>query len=135
MNKKIPLYKPYITNKEKEYVNQALDSGWISSKGEFVDKFEKDFAKYVDRKYAISVCNGTCALHLALEALNLPKGSGVLCPTLTYASSAFAIKHAGLIPVLVDCNEYGLSTLKEYKAVLEDHRFLLNNHLPHSRQY
>ena len=74
MNKKIPLYKPYITSKEKEYVNQALDSGWISSRGEFVDKFEKNFAKYIDRKYAISVCNGTCALHLALEALNLPKG-------------------------------------------------------------
>lgn len=117
--KNIPLYKPYITAVEKKLANEALDSGWISSRGKFVDEFETKFAEYVGRKYAVSVCNGTCALHLALEALSLPKGSGVICPTLTYVSTANAIRYAGLVPIFVNCNENSLSEYEHFKRGFE----------------
>jgi perosamine synthetase len=101
----IPVYQPYITGREKEYVNQCLDSTWISSRGEFIGKFEDQFAHYVNAEYATSVCNGTVALHLALAALGLAPGDEVILPSLTYVASANAIVHAGATPVFVDSLE------------------------------
>lgn len=115
MSFKIPLYKPYLSGQEKEFVCEAIDSTWISSKGKFVNEFESSFANYINRKYALSVCNGTVALHLALESLEFPKNSIILCPTLTYVSSANAIRYAGLIPLFVDCDKYGLSDLEQFE--------------------
>ena len=65
----IPVYEPYFTGLEKEYVNQCLDSTWISSKGPFITRFEQAFADYTEASYATTVSNGTVALHLALETL------------------------------------------------------------------
>jgi perosamine synthetase len=98
----IPVYQPYITGREKDYVNQCLDSSWISSRGEFIGRFEERFADYVDVAHATSVCNGTVALHLALAALELEPGDEVIVPTLTYVASVNAIVHAGATPVFVD---------------------------------
>lgn len=98
----IPVYQPYLTGREKEYVNQCLDSTWISSRGEFISRFEKNFAEYVQAPYATSVCNGTVALHLALEALGLMPGDEVIVPTLTYVASVNTIVQAGAVPVFVD---------------------------------
>lgn len=108
----IPLYKPSITDLEKKLVNEALDTGWISSKGKFVEEFENKFALFVNRKYALTASNGTVALHLALEALELTKGSAVICPSLTYVSTANAIRYAGLIPFFVDCKPTGVMELE-----------------------
>ena len=116
---KIPIYKPCIGDAEKKLVNEALDDGWISSKGKFIEEFENKFAKYVNRKHAISAVNGTAALHMAIESLNLPKNSAIICPTLTYVASANSIRHAGLIPLFVDCNEFGLSEADQIKIGLE----------------
>ena len=118
-NYKIPLYKPYIGDLEKKLVNEALDTGWVSSRGKFVEIFESKFAEYCNRKYALTVCNGTAALHLALEALELKKGTGVICPTLTYVSTANAIKYAGLIPIFVDCDETCVSEYEQIKKGLD----------------
>jgi perosamine synthetase len=98
----IPVYKPYLTGREKEYVNQCLDSTWISSKGEFIAKFENQFAAYIGAQHATSVCNGTVALHLALAALDLKPGDEVIVPTLTYVASINTIVQAGATPVFVD---------------------------------
>jgi perosamine synthetase len=101
----IPVYKPYFTGREKEYVNQCLDSTWISSKGEFIARFENGFASYIGAEHATSVCNGTVALHLALAALGLEQGDEVIVPTLTYVASVNTIVQAGATPVFVDSLE------------------------------
>lgn len=101
----IPVYQPYFTGREKEYVNQCLDSTWISSKGEFIAKFENQFARYIGAQNATSVCNGTVAIHLALEALGLGPGDEVIVPTLTYIASVNTIIQTGATPVFVDSLE------------------------------
>lgn len=98
----IPVYQPYLTGREKEYVNQCLDSTWISSKGEFISRFETEFARYTGATHATTVCNGTVALHLALAALGLRSGDEVILPSLTYVASANAIVQAGAVPVFAD---------------------------------
>lgn len=99
---KIPVYQPSLTGNEKKYVNECLDSTWISSKGKFVNEFESSFASYTSVKHATSVCNGTVALHLALVALGVGTGDEVIVPTLTYIASVNAIAYTGAIPVFVD---------------------------------
>lgn len=98
----IPVYRPFLEGREKEYVNRCLDSTWISSKGEFVDRFEQAFANYIGADYATSVCNGTVALHLALDALGIGPGDEVIVPTLTYVASVNTIIQTGARPVFVD---------------------------------
>lgn len=99
---KIPVYQPSLVGNEKKYVNDCLDSNWISSKGKYVSLFEKEFANYVGVNYATGVCNGTVALHLALLALGITQGDEVIVPTLTYIASVNAIAYTGAIPVFVD---------------------------------
>ena len=99
---KIPVYKPHLLGNEKTYVNQCLDTTWISSRGAFVDKFEQLFATTIGARHAASVCNGTVALHLALEALGIKAGDEVIVPTLTYVASVNMIALTGAIPVFVD---------------------------------
>jgi len=101
----IPIYKPSITQLEKQYVNDCLDSSWISSKGSYIDKFEKSFSKKINVKYSTSVCNGTVALHLALLALGVGPGDEVIVPTFTYIASVNAIVYCGATPVFVDSLE------------------------------
>jgi perosamine synthetase len=99
---RFPVYRPNLGELEKQYVNECLNSTWISSKGEFVDRFESNFAKYTGAQHAVSVCNGTVALHLALLALGIKAGDEVIVPTLTYIASVNAIMYMGATPVFVD---------------------------------
>jgi perosamine synthetase len=99
---RFPVYRPNLGELEKQYVNECLNSTWISSKGEFVDRFESNFAKYTGAQHAVSVCNGTVALHLALLALGIKAGDEVIVPTLTYIASVNAVVYAGATPVFVD---------------------------------
>ena len=98
----IPVYQPSLLGNEKKYVLDCLESGWISSKGDYVNKFEEGFANRVGIRYANSVCNGTAALHLALLAAGIDKGDEVIVPTLTYIASVNCIKYVGATPVFVD---------------------------------
>ena len=98
----IPVYQPFLNGNEKKYVNECLDTSWISSKGEFVSEFESQFAKYIGSNYAVSVCNGTVAIHLALLALGIGPGDEVIVPSLTYIASVNAITYTGAVPVFVD---------------------------------
>lgn len=99
---KIPVYQPSLSGNEKIYVNECLDSTWISSKGRFIAEFEHKFAEYTGVRHAASVCNGTVALHLALLALGIGEGDEVIVPTLTYIASVNAISYTGATPVFVD---------------------------------
>lgn len=101
----IPVYQPYLNGNEKKYVNQCLDSSWISSKGEFITKFEQEFAKFIRAPHATSVCNGTVAIHLALAALDIKPGDEIIVPTFTYVASVNTIAQVGAVPVFVDSLE------------------------------
>jgi len=101
----IPIYQPLLDGNEKRYVNECLDSTWISSKGKFIPQFETAFAGFTGNRYAATVCNGTVALHLALVALGIGPGDEVIVPTLTYISSVNAIAYTGATPVFVDSLE------------------------------
>ncbi|OQX94373.1 MAG: perosamine synthetase [Rickettsiaceae bacterium 4572_127] len=102
---KYPVYIPQIGDKEKQFVNEALDSTWISSKGKFITEFEEKFSKYLGIQYSASCTNGTVAIHLALLALGIKKGDEVIVPTFTYIASVNAIKYVGATPVFADCTK------------------------------
>jgi perosamine synthetase len=102
MNLKYPVYAPYLNGREKALVMDCLDSTWISSKGKYVSQFEESFASWLGAQHAITVSNGTVALHVALAALGIGAGDEVLVPTLTYIASANAVKYTGADVVFVD---------------------------------
>lgn len=97
-----PVYRPYLTGREKDLVLDCLDSTWISSKGEYIREFESRFASFLGVSHAVAVNNGTVALHVALEALGIGPGDEVLVPTLTYIASANAVSYTGATVVFVD---------------------------------
>jgi perosamine synthetase len=94
--------EPLLDGNEKKYLNECIDSGWISSEGPFVEKFERQMARYVGRKYATACSNGTAALDIAVSALNLQEGDEVIMPSFTIISCAQALTKLGVKPVLVD---------------------------------
>ena len=105
MKKKIPLYEPSLSNDENKNVLKCLNKNWISSKGEFIKKFEDSFKKKFNYKFATVTTNGTTALHLALLSLNVKKGDEVIVPNLTYVAPVNAINYVGAKPILVDVNK------------------------------
>jgi len=105
MNEFIPVSEPSITQKEIDYVTDAVKSGWVSSLGKYVDEFEKRFAKYLRVKHALAVSNGTAALHLALATLGINKGDEVIVPDLTFVATANAVVYTGATPIMVDVDE------------------------------
>ncbi len=98
----IPVAAPVLVGNERAYALDCLDSGWISSSGKYVELFEAKFAEFCGTKYAISCCNGTVALHLALLALGVEPGDEVIVPTLTFVATANAVTYCGALPVFVD---------------------------------
>jgi len=99
---KIPVAEPDIGKDELKNVTKAVKSGWVSSKGPFIEEFEKKFSSYIGVKYGIATSNGTAALHLALTALKLGRKDEVIVPALTFASVANVVLYTGAKPVFVD---------------------------------
>ena len=98
----IPVYVPSLRGNEAAYVEDAVRSGWISSLGEYVDRFEASIREVTGARHAIALCNGSVALHLALHCLDVGPGDEVIVPTFTYIASVNAIALAGATPVFVD---------------------------------
>lgn len=98
----IPVNQPDLSKKAKTYVLDAVSSGWISSAGPYIAKFESSFASYLRVKHATTTTNGTAALHLAVEALGLTRGDEVIMPDMTIISCPLAVMYAGATPVFVD---------------------------------
>ena len=102
-NKFIPISLPDVSGNEKKYLNECIDTGWVSSIGEFVQKFETKFAAFCHQPYGVSVNSGTAALHLALRVLDIGEEDEVIVPALTFAATANAVLYQRAIPVLADC--------------------------------
>ncbi len=100
----IPVCTPFLGGREQEYVLDALSSTWISSRGPYLDRFEREFPAYLGVKYGAATPNGTLALHLALQAVGIRPGDEVILPTFTMIAPAFAICYCGATPVMLDAD-------------------------------
>ncbi|PID90753.1 MAG: aminotransferase DegT [Bacteroidetes bacterium] len=98
----IPLSVPRFVGREKEYLCDCIDSTFVSSVGEYVDRFELEVAEYTASPYAIACVNGTNALHIALELVGVQPGEEVITQPLTFVATCNAIAYAGAVPVFVD---------------------------------
>ena len=112
----IPLHAPVFNGNEKKYLLETIDSTFVSSVGEFVNRIERDLAEYTGAKYAIAMVNGTAALQLALNVAGVEYGDEVITQPLTFIATANAISHSGAVPVFVDVD---LDTLGMSPGALE----------------
>ncbi len=102
MNNFVPVNTPLLSGNEKKYINECIDTGWVSSEGPFVERFESELSARVNRQYGIAVSSGTAALDIAIAALEIGKGDEVILPSHTIISCISAITNSGAVPVLVD---------------------------------
>jgi perosamine synthetase len=102
--KAIPVNEPLLDGNERRYLQECIDSGWISSEGSFVKRLEEGMARQTGRRHAVAVSNGSAALEAAVAALELGPGDEVILPTFTIISCAAAVVRAGAVPVVVDCD-------------------------------
>lgn len=102
VNKRINIAQPSFLGNERKYVLDALDSGWVSSIGPYIENFEKSFAGYHGVKHAIATHNGTIALHLALSAAGITEGDEVIVPDLTFIATANSVRYCNATPILTD---------------------------------
>ena len=133
-----PVSKPFISKRDIKKVNKILKDGWISSDGPEVKEFESKFAKYVGRKYSISVSSGTAALEVAVKALGIEKNDEILIPNFTIISNALAVLRQNAKPVLLDCNIHNWNIkiediekkiTKKTKAIIVTHIYSFPNEL------
>ena len=103
--KRINMAEPVFNGNEKMYLNECVDTGWVSANGRFVSGFEEKFADFCGTKYAISCSNGTVSLHVCLMGLGIGPNDEVIMPALTYIATANSVKYCGAKPVFVD-SEY-----------------------------
>jgi perosamine synthetase len=104
----IPLCAPEIRGREWEYVKECLETGWVSSVGSFVDRFERECAAYLGSRRAVATASGTAALHVALLVAGVEAGDEVLVPALTFIAPANAVRYVGAWPVFMDAEpRYG----------------------------
>ena len=127
-NSFIPLHEPKFIGNEKQYLNECIDSTFVSSVGKFVDLFESGFAKYVGSKYAIATVNGTSALHIALKLVGVEQGNEVITQPLTFIATVNAISYCQAQPIFidVDIDTLGMSPLS-LKNFLENNCTVIDN--------
>ena len=101
----VALHEPDLSGKELEYVSECISTGWVSSAGEFVNRFEKELAEFTGAARAVAVVNGTAALHLCLKIIGVEKDDEVIVPTLTFVATANAVSYCGAVPHFADCDE------------------------------
>ncbi len=109
MTETIPISEPYLTGNERRYVAECVDTGWISSQGPFIGRFEEMLAGYHGVAHAVATSNCTTALHLALKALDIGPGDEVICPDLTFIAPANMIVLSGATLVLCDVDSQTLA--------------------------
>ena len=127
-NKFITLHEPRFNGNERKYLNDCIDSTFVSSVGKYVDTFEKEFAKTVGSKYAIATVNGTAALHISLILADVKKDDEVITQPLTFIATCNAISYIGAKPIFidVDLDTMGLSP-DALKDVLEKNCEVVDN--------
>jgi perosamine synthetase len=127
----IPVYEPWIGRREEENVMDAVRSGWISSLGKYVTRFEEEFTQFCGAAHGVSTSNGTTALHLALHALGIGAGDEVIIPALSFVASANAVAYTGAKPVFVDVdpNTWTLDVDEVERAINGRTRAIMPVHL------
>lgn len=125
----IPFYKPWLAELEKEYATKAIESTWISSQGEYLDRFEEEFARSVGAKYAVACNNGTAACHLALLANGIGPGDEVIVPNYTFIATLNAVKYCGATPIIVDVNNLSWNIVLEESLISEKTKAIFAVHL------
>lgn len=103
--KKLSLHEPVFAGNEWTYVKECLDTGWVSSAGKFVERFEAELARRCGTKHAVALVNGTAALDLALKILGVKAGDEVISPSLTFIATVNAIAYQGATPLFLDVEE------------------------------
>ena len=124
----IPLHEPTFFGNEKKYLNDCIDSTFVSSVGKYVDRFEKNIAKFTNSKYAVATSNGTSALHIALLISNVGEGEEVITQPLTFVATCNAISYCKAHPIFLDVDRetLGLSPAA-LKSFLKSNTSVENN--------
>jgi perosamine synthetase len=104
IGKIIPVCEPVLSGNEQKYVAECVESGWISSAGSFIERFESGFAGKIGTRTAVATTSGTTALHLALAVLGIGPGDEVILPTFTMIATIHGVTHLGATPILVDAH-------------------------------
>ena len=118
ISKTIPLSVPIIKNNEWKYVKECLDTGWVSSIGPFVDRFEENICALTGAGYAIACVNGTAALHTALQIVGVQPEDEVIVPIVTFIAPVNTVRYIGAYPIFMDCDDfYNLDVLKAKKFI------------------
>ncbi len=130
----IPLSLPHIDGNEWQYVKECLDTGWVSSAGSYVNRFEEAVAKYVGSKFGVACMNGTSALHISLLLCGVKRRDYVILPNITFVASANSIKYTNADPIFIDVDpgtwQMDLDVLEQFldrETVLENGQTLLKN--------
>ena len=117
-NDPVDLHEPRFSGNESKYVQECIDSTFVSSVGKFVDRFEKELADFTGSKHAVAIVNGTAALHMSLLLAGVVNGDEVLVPALTFVATANAVRYCGAEPHFIDCEKHTLGidpeALREY---------------------
>ena len=108
-----PLHEPIFAGNEKKYVNECIDTGWVSSVGSYVNAFEAKMAEYTGVKYAVAAVNGTAAVHMTLILAGVARDEEILCPSLTFIATANAVHYCGAIPHFIDVSPTTLGVCPE----------------------
>lgn len=116
----IPVSKPWITEREKRYVAEAMDSGWISSTGPFIVQFEEAFASYVGTKHAVGAINGTAACHLAMLSVGVGPGDDVVVPATTFVATANAARYCGANVRIIDIDRMNWNMDPQYLGLMSE---------------
>jgi len=129
--KLFPISAPSITQKEVDYVTDAVRSGWVSSAGPYIEQFEKKYAEFIGVKHAISTSNGTTALHLSLLSYGIGKGDEVIVPDFSFIATANAVTYTGAVPVMVDVDPktWNINPANIEKAISERTKAIIPVHI------
>jgi len=124
----LPLHEPCFGGNEWAYVRDCLDTGWVSSVGSYVDRFESMLSEYTGAAKAIATVNGTAALYICLKLVSVEPGDEVLVPALTFVATANAVAYCGAIPHFVDVDEMTLGMdARKLSEYLKDTAFVRNH--------
>ena len=123
MSKNLPLHAPNFNTSEKNYLLKCLKSTWISSSGEYINKFEKKISQITGSKFAVACINGTSAIHTALNICGVKKNDEVIVPSITFISPINAVKYCFAKPIFMDCDKYFNVDKKKIIEFLEKKTF------------
>jgi perosamine synthetase len=124
MSEMIPLSVPRISGNEWLYVKDCLDTAWVSSAGQFVERFEKECCAVTGARFGVACVNGTAALQTALKIAGVEAGDEVIVPTLTFIATVNAVHYLGAEPVFMDCDDYyNLDVLKTMEFLSQEAQF------------